>query len=82
MLRVKAQIIKNLNKEGINVEKLTYSVQEIADLIGISKPKAYELTYRADFPAIRIGRRVLIPKEEFKAWLSAEARGEHGTNES
>lgn len=63
------------------MEKLTYTVQEIAELIGISKPKAYELTCRQDFPAIRIGRRVVVPKEEFKTWLAAEARGEHGRNE-
>ncbi|MBU4438186.1 MAG: helix-turn-helix domain-containing protein [Firmicutes bacterium] len=63
------------------MEKLTYTVQEIAELIGISKPKAYELTNRSDFPAIRIGRKIVIPKEEFKTWLGAEARGCHDTNQ-
>lgn len=61
-----------------DVDKLTYTVPEIAELIGISKPKAYELINRADFPAIKIGRRIVIPKEEFVLWLGAEARGEHG----
>lgn len=60
------------------MEKLTYTVPEIAELIGISTPKAYELVCLDGFPAIRIGRRIVIPKEEFKAWLGAEARGEHG----
>ncbi|MGV8906383.1 MAG: helix-turn-helix domain-containing protein [Acetobacterium sp.] len=59
------------------MEKLTYNVQEIAELIGISLPKAYELTRRRDFPAIRFSRRIVIPKVEFREWLGAEARGEH-----
>ncbi|WKY47852.1 helix-turn-helix domain-containing protein [Eubacteriaceae bacterium ES3] len=63
------------------MEKLTYNVAEIAVLMGISKGNAYELTHRDSFPAIRIGRRILIPKQEFLTWLGAEARGEYGTNE-
>lgn len=60
-------------------EKLTYSVKEAADLIGISKPKLYELCHKQGFPAIFIGRAIRIPKAEFKEWLSREAmRGEHG----
>jgi excisionase family DNA binding protein len=60
------------------VEKLTYTVQEVAKLIGCSLPKAYELTKVQGFPAIHLGRKIVIPKIEFKDWLSAEARGEHG----
>lgn len=77
--------IENLNqKDGDNMsEKLTYSVKEAADLIGISKPKMYELCHRTDFPAIFIGRAIRIPKAEFREFISREAtRGEHGRNES
>jgi excisionase family DNA binding protein len=72
--------IENLNqKVGDNMsEKLTYSVKEAADLIGISVPKMYETVKIEGFPVVRFGRKIVIPKAEFKEWLSREARGEHG----
>lgn len=52
------------------MEKLVLSVEELAKTLGISKPKAYELTKQKDFPAIRIGaKRILIPVEGLKLWL-------------
>jgi len=35
--------------------------------------KAYELARRKDFPAIRIGRRIVIPKAAFERWLEQAA---------
>lgn len=60
------------------MEKRIYTVQDVADILSISKPKAYELAHRADFPKIMIGRCIRIPVESFNIWLAAEARGEHG----
>ena len=50
-------------------EKLTMNVTELSQALGISKPTAYELTRRADFPSLKIGRRVVIPTESFQRWL-------------
>ena len=55
------------------MEKATMSVQEMALHMGISLSKAYALTREADFPSVRVGKRVLVPVSEFKAWLSARA---------
>lgn len=52
------------------MEKLTMNVKEMAQVLGISLPKAYDLANREDFPALRLGRRIVIPKAEFKEWLS------------
>ena len=43
------------------------------DAMGISLSKAYALTREADFPIVRVGKRVLVPVSEFKVWLSARA---------
>ena len=51
------------------MEKTTMSVREMADRMGISLPKAYELVKEPDFPSIRIGTRILIPIEAFNEWL-------------
>ena len=37
--------------------------------LGISRAKAYELANRADFPAIRFGRKVVVPVAAFYKWL-------------
>lgn len=63
------------------MDKVTMSVQEMAMQMGISLSKAYALTREADFPIVRVGKRVLVPVYEFKVWLSARAT-ENDTSEN
>ena len=49
---------------------LMLSVPEVAAVLGISRAGAYELV-RGGFPAIRIGSRIVVPKEEFLLWIKA-----------
>ncbi|MBQ3756301.1 MAG: helix-turn-helix domain-containing protein [Oscillospiraceae bacterium] len=58
------------------MEKATMSVQELASQLGISLPKAYELVKRPGFPVLKIGTRILIPMDAFKAWLISNASHE------
>ena len=55
------------------MEKLAINVSELAELLGIGQPNAYELTKRADFPTIRINRRILIPMDKLREWIDNEA---------
>lgn len=55
------------------MEKAVYNVKEVAAMLGINTVKAYELARRQDFPAIKIGRRILVPKEAFHRWLEKAA---------
>lgn len=41
-------------------QKLTVTVNEMAKMLGISRPTAYELTKREGFPAIRVSERRII----------------------
>ena len=43
-------------------KSLVFSVSEVAQLLGISKPNAYTLLHRGQIPCIRYGRRMLIPR--------------------
>ncbi len=54
-------------------EKAVYNVQEVAKLLDINVTKAYELVRRRDFPALRIGKRIVIPKKTFEKWLDETA---------
>ena len=51
------------------MERQTINVYELAMQFGISLPKAYELAHSEGFPMIRVGTRILIPKDGLKAWL-------------
>ena len=55
------------------MDKLCLNSQEAANALGISLPTFYELSNRADFPRIIVGRRVLVPVEALRAWLAREA---------
>ena len=50
-------------------ERLTYSVEEAARLLGISRNSAYEAVRRGEIPTIRIGRRILIPRSRLEAMM-------------
>ena len=62
------------------MDKVTMSVQEMAMQMGISLSKAYALTREADFPIVRVGKRVLVPVSEFKVWLSEPRRNDTSEN--
>ena len=64
------------------MEKSTMSVQELSMQMGISLPKAYELTKTPGFPAFRIGTRILIPIEAFNKWLLESTPSAHNGNGS
>jgi excisionase family DNA binding protein len=43
-------------------ERLTYTLNEAARRLGISRALAYEAAHRGELPVCRIGRRVLVPR--------------------
>lgn len=55
------------------MEKLTVTVDEMAKIVGVSRPTAYELIHKEGFPTVRIGRRVVIPIDSLKRWLEEQA---------
>lgn len=48
---------------------LVLTVKELANFLKISKSTAYELTYRRDFPKVKINKRIVVPVEALKEWL-------------
>lgn len=55
------------------INKLTYTVPEMAQALGLGRNTAYDLVNRADFPAIRVGGKILVPIEALTNWLNREA---------
>ena len=41
----------------------------VAGLLGVSPSSAYELMHEKGFPALRIGNRIVVPREKFIQWV-------------
>lgn len=54
------------------LETLTMSVEEAAQQLGICTKIAYQLTHRADFPTIKIGRRTRVSREGLREWVRSQ----------
>lgn len=54
-------------------EKMVYTIQEFARILGIGRSLAYELARRGEIPVVELGRRKLIPKNAVEQMLQAAA---------
>ena len=54
---------------------LFLNAEMVANLLGISTTAAYELMHEKDFPVLKIGSRMVIPKEKFKEWVERKISG-------
>ena len=52
---------------------LTLKAHEAAAVLRISKSKVYELAQSESFPAVRIGERVVIPRDKLIEWMNDQA---------
>jgi excisionase family DNA binding protein len=55
--------------KSIDELPLTITVIDIADILGISRNNAYAVANSEEFPKMRIGKRIIIPKAAFVKWL-------------
>ena len=51
------------------------SVDQLAALLGISRAGAYTYVHTDGFPLLRIGKRMLVPRDQLIAWLDAQTEG-------
>ena len=49
---------------------LMLSVHDVAEVLGISKSSAYMLVKEKGFPRLKIGARVVVPREKFIEWIN------------
>ena len=54
---------------------LMLSVPEVAAVLGISRARTYELVKSEGFPSLKIGSRVVVPKEKFISWIDTQTAG-------
>lgn len=54
---------------------LFLNTETVAKLLGISKTSCYELLHRDDFPTLKVGSRIVVPKEKFQEWVTKNTGG-------
>ena len=52
---------------------LTLDANDIAQALGISRANAYNLFHTAGFPTLRIGKRMMCPKDKFTEWMDRQS---------
>jgi excisionase family DNA binding protein len=50
--------------------RLTITVEEAAELLGVSRSLAYNLVRRNELPSLRLGRRVVVPVRALEEMLA------------
>lgn len=68
-IRVPDKTLESSPAEFAQPPKAMLSVEEAGELLGISRQLAYQLANRDDFPCLRIGRRMLIPRNKLLEWV-------------
>ena len=60
-----------------NFEELSLflNAKIVAKTLGVSPSTAYELMHEKGFPSLRIGSRIVVPKEKFQQWVEEQMGG-------
>lgn len=50
----------------------------VSAVLGVAPSSAYELMHEDRFPVLKIGNRMVVPKEKFIRWVEEHTRGGDG----
>lgn len=56
-----------------DLEPLAISLSQTAQVLGVSRPTVYQLAKQNDFPAFKVGGRVLVSVDGLKSWVNKQA---------
>lgn len=54
---------------------LFLNAELISKVLGVSLASAYELMHDKEFPAVHVGSRIVVPKEQFQQWVEDQMGG-------
>ena len=57
---------KELDSQNI----ILYDVSEVQSIFRLSRTKAYQLVSQSGFPAIKLNRRIYVPKDKLEQWIA------------
>ena len=54
---------------------LFLNAELVAKVLGVSPSSSYELMHEPGFPILKIGNRMVVPKEKFIQWVEQNTSG-------
>ena len=54
---------------------LFLNAELVAQVLGVSPSSGYELMHKSGFPVLKIGNRMVVPKEKFIQWVEQNTTG-------
>ena len=54
---------------------LFLNAKMVGEVLGISPASSYELLHQENFPTLKIGNRLVVPKAKFIAWVEENTTG-------
>ncbi len=54
---------------------LFLNAETVAKVLGVSPSPGYELMHEPDFPVLRVGSRMVVPKDAFIRWVESHTGG-------
>lgn len=64
--------IGQINQQPMSY-KLTLSVDEVSELLGVSRAMIYRMAKNHEIPHLRIGKRVIIHRASLETWLAEQS---------
>lgn len=55
---------------------LLLNAKTVSKVLGVSLSSGYELMHEPGFPVLRVGNRLVVPKEQFIQWVVEHTEGE------
>ena len=67
--------MKKSNYKSYNELPLFLNAETVAQVLGVSPSSGYELMHEPGFPVLRVGSRMVVPKEQFIQWVKSHTGG-------
>ena len=67
--------MKESNYKSYDELPLFLNATTVVKVLGVAPSSSYELMHEKDFPALRIGNRIVVPKEAFIRWVGQHTGG-------
>lgn len=68
--------MKETNFKSYDELPLFLNAKMVAQVLEISMAGTYELLHQKDFPVVKIGSRLVVPKEKFFTWVEKQVGGD------
>ena len=68
-------LLKKSTYKSYDELPLFLNAEMVANVLGVSSTVCYEMMHSGKLPVLRIGSRLIVPKEKFLEWIEKNTSG-------